>query len=117
MWLMLQQDEPDDYVIATNETRTVREFVETAFGHVGISIAWSGEGVDEVGTDKATGKVIVRVNKNYFRPAEVDVLLGDPSKAEKKLGWVRELPFSELVERMVKNDMELVAKEIKVNAL
>ncbi len=117
MWLMLQQDEPDDYVVATNETRTVREFVETAFGHVGIRIAWSGEGVDETGTDKETGKVVVRVNKNYFRPAEVDVLLGDPSKAEKKLGWVREIPFSELVERMVKNDMELVAREIRMNSL
>ncbi len=117
MWLMLQQEEPDDYVIATNETRTVREFVETAFGHVGISIVWSGEGVDEIGTDKETGRALVKVNKNFFRPAEVDVLLGDPSKAEKKLGWVREIPFTELVERMVKNDMELVAKEIKVNAL
>ncbi len=117
MWLMLQQDEPDDYVIATNETRTVREFVETAFGHVGIEVEWSGTGVDEIGKDKATGQVIVRVNKDFFRPAEVDVLLGNPAKAETKLGWKREIPFSELVERMVKNDMELVAKEIRVNAL
>ncbi len=117
MWLMLQQDKPDDYVIATNETRTVREFVETAFRHVGIDVEWSGSGVDEIGRDKATGKVIVKVNKDFFRPAEVDVLLGDPSKAETKLGWVREIPFSELVERMVKNDMELVAKEIKAAAL
>jgi GDPmannose 4,6-dehydratase len=117
MWLMLQQDAPDDYVIATNETRTVREFVETAFGHVGIEIEWSGIGVDEIGKDKATGKTIVKVNKNFFRPAEVDVLLGNPAKAEAKLGWVREISFSELVERMVKNDMELVAKEIKVNSL
>lgn len=117
MWLMLQQEEPDDYVIATNETRTVREFVETAFGHVGIEVEWSGEGVNEIGKDKATGKVIVKVNENFFRPAEVDVLLGNPAKAEAKLGWVREIPFSELVERMVKNDMALVEKEIKVNAL
>lgn len=117
MWLMLQQEEPDDYVIATNETRTVREFVETAFKHVDMEIEWSGTGVDEVGKDKATGKVVVRVNKNFFRPAEVDVLLGNPAKAEAKLGWVREISFSNLVERMVKNDMELVAKEIKVNAL
>lgn len=117
MWLMLQQDTPDDYVIATNETRTVREFVETAFGHVGMEIEWSGTGVDEVGKDKATGKVVVKVNKNFFRPAEVDVLLGNPAKAEANLGWVCDISFSELVARMVKNDMELVAKEIKVNAL
>lgn len=117
MWLMLQQEQPDDYVIATNETRTVREFVETAFEHVGMEIEWSGSGVDEIGKDKATGKIVVKVNKNFFRPAEVDVLLGNPAKAEKNLGWVREISFSELVERMVKNDMELVAKEIKVNAL
>ena len=117
MWLMLQQDTPDDYVIATNETRTVREFVETAFRCVGMEIEWSGAGVDEVGKDKATGKVVVKVNKNFFRPAEVDVLLGNPEKAEKNLGWVREISFAELVERMVKNDMELVSKEIKVNAL
>lgn len=117
MWLMLQQDEPDDYVIATNETRTVREFVETAFEHVGIEVEWSGSGVDEIGKNKENGKVIVKVNKNFFRPAEVDVLLGNPAKAEEKLGWRREISFSQLVERMVKNDMELVAKEIKVNAL
>lgn len=111
MWLMLQQDKPDDYVIATNETRTVREFVETAFSHVGISIQWQGKGVDEVGINKADGKVIVKVNKKFFRPAEVDILLGDPSKAEKILGWKREISFSQLVERMVKNDLALVEKE------
>ena len=113
MWLMLQQDKPDDYVIATNETRTVREFVETAFSHVGISIQWQGEGVDETGIDKATGKTIVKVNKKFFRPAEVDILLGNPEKAEKILGWKREISFSELVERMVKNDLEIVSNEIK----
>ena len=112
MWLMLQQEEPDDYVVATNETRTVREFVETAFSKVGITVAWSGTGVDEVGRDAATGKVIVRVSKDFFRPAEVDLLIGDPTKAETKLGWVRQIPFDELVDRMVKNDMELVRKEI-----
>ena len=117
MWLMLQQDAPDDYVIATNETRTVREFVETAFRHVGIEIEWRGKGIDEVGKNKSNGKVVVKVNKNFFRPAEVDVLLGNPEKAEIKLGWTREISFSELVERMVKNDLELVEKEIKVNAL
>ena len=117
MWLMLQQDAPDDYVIATNETRTVREFVETAFRHVGIEIEWQGKGIDEVGKNKSNGKVVVKVNKNFFRPAEVDVLLGNPEKAEIKLGWTREISFSELVELMVKNDLELVEKEIKVNAL
>lgn len=114
MWLMLQQDQPDDYVIATNETRTVREFVETAFGHVGIKLNWEGTGIDEVGKDAETGKVLVKVNKDFFRPAEVDVLLGNPAKAETILGWKREIPFSELVERMIKNDMEIVAKEIKI---
>ncbi len=117
MWLMLQQDTPDDYVIATNETRTVREFVDTAFACAGIEIEWSGEGVNETGTDKATGKVVVKVNPEFFRPAEVDILLGDPSKAEKTLGWKREIPFQELVSRMVKNDMELVAKEIAFSHL
>lgn len=112
MWLMLQQEEPDDYVVATNETRTVREFVETAFAKVGITVEWSGTGVDEVGKDAATGKVIVRVNKDFFRPAEVDILIGDPTKAEAKLGWVRQVSFDELVDRMVKNDMELVRREI-----
>ena len=117
MWLMLQQDEADDYVIATNETRTVREFVEIAFSHVGIEVEWSGTGVDEIGRDKATGKVIVKVNPKFFRPAEVDILLGNPAKAEAKLGWVREIPFSELVKRMIENDMKLVEKEIKISQL
>lgn len=114
MWLMLQQDKPDDYVIATNETRTVREFVEIAFAHVGIDIVWQGSGVDEVGIDKATEHVVVKVNKRFFRPAEVDVLLGNPAKAEEKLGWKRKILFKELVTRMVDNDMNLVAKELKI---
>ena len=113
MWLMLQQDKPDDYVIATNETRTVREFVETAFAHAGITVEWQGSGVDEIGSDKATGKTIVSVNKKFFRPAEVDVLLGNPAKAESVLGWKREISFSDLVERMVKNDLALVEHELK----
>lgn len=117
MWLMLQQEKPDDYVIATNETRTVREFVETAFKVAGIDVVWEGSGVDEVGKDKATGKVIVKINKSFFRPAEVDILLGDASKAEKALGWKREIGFQELVERMVKNDLELVKKESAYNNL
>ena len=117
MWLMLQQDEADDYVIATNETRTVREFVEAAFSKAGMTVEWTGTGVDEVGKDKETGKVIVKINKNFFRPAEVDILLGNPEKAEKVLGWKRDISFDELVERMVKNDMELVKKEIAYNKL
>lgn len=117
MWLMLQQEQADDYVVATNETRTVREFAETAFGHVGIDIVWSGKDVDEVGLDKATGKVVVRVNPRYMRPAEVEVLLGNPSKAESRLGWEREIPFSELVRRMVENDLKLVEREIKMASL
>lgn len=117
MWLLLQQDHADDYVIATNETRTVREFVEVAFGHVGIEVEWEGTGVDEIGKDKATGKTIVKVNPQFFRPAEVDILLGNPAKAEKELGWKREISFSQLVERMVKNDLALVEKEIKVKAI
>ncbi len=104
-------------MIATNETRTVREFVETAFRHVGITVEWQGEGVNEIGKDAATGKTIVKVNPKFFRPAEVEILLGNPAKAEGNLGWKREIPFSELVERMVKNDMELVGKEIRLNAI
>jgi len=117
MWLMLQQEVADDYVIATNETRTVREFVEIAFKHVDIDIEWSRSDVDEIGTDKATGKVVVKINPVFFRPAEVDILIGDPAKADKALGWIREIPFAELVERMVKNDLTLVEKEIKTQNL
>ena len=113
MWLMLQQDEADDYVIATNETRTVREFVERAFMYVGIEIIWEGREVNEIGKDKATGKTVVKINPDFFRPAEVDILIGDPIKAETKLGWKREIPFVELVERMIKNDLMLVEKELK----
>jgi len=117
MWLMLQQEIPDDYVIATNETRTVREFVEIAFRCVDIEVEWSGEGINEIGKDKATGKEIVKINPQFFRPAEVEILIGDPAKADSNLGWEREIPFAELVQRMVKNDMELVAKEIKARTL
>ncbi len=111
MWLMLQADTPDDYVIATNETRTVREFADTAFKHVGIDLKWEGEGVDEKGIDTKTGKVLVSVNPEFFRPAEVELLLGDPAKAEKKLGWRREIDFSSLVKRMVENDLKIVKEE------
>jgi len=117
MWLMLQQDTPDDYVIATNETRTVREFVDIAFNAAGIELEWKGSGVDEIAINKANGKTVVKVNKKFFRPAEVDLLLGDPTKAETKLGWKREIDFKELVTRMVKNDLELTEKEIKINGI
>ena len=117
MWLMLQQDKPDDYVVATNETRTVREFVEIAFKTAGIDVEWQGTGVNEVGINKANGKTVVKVSEKFFRPAEVDILLGNPEKAEKTLGWTREISFAELVERMVKNDLALVEKEIKINKL
>ncbi|MDE6707999.1 MAG: GDP-mannose 4,6-dehydratase [Oscillospiraceae bacterium] len=117
MWLMLQQEKPDDYVIATNETRTVREFVEQAFKTVDITIIWEGSGVDEVGKDKETGNIIVKINQKFFRPAEVDILLGNPEKAEKNLNWQREICFAELVQRMVTHDLELVQKEIKVKNL
>ena len=113
MWLMLQQDKPDDYVIATGETRTVREFVEAAFSTVDIAVNWEGTGVNEVGRDAATGKVIVKVNPAFFRPAEVDVLLGNPEKAEKVLGWKREISFAQLVERMVKHDFAQLSGEVQ----
>ena len=111
MWLMLQQAEPDDYVIATNETRTVREFVDIAFKKAGIDLEWSGTGIHESGKEKNTGKVLVKVNPKFFRPAEVEILLGNPRKAETRLGWQREMSFEDMVERMVYNDMELITKE------
>lgn len=108
MWLMLQQDKPDDFVIATGKTRTIKEFVEAAFGYAGYNLIWQGEGVNEVGLDANTNKVLVKVNPEFFRPAEVELLVGDPTKAETKLNWQREISFSELVKRMVENDLKLV---------
>jgi GDPmannose 4,6-dehydratase len=105
-WLMLQQDKPQDFVIATGETHTVRDFVEVAFKEVGIDIKWQGTGVDEQGIDIRTGKVLIKVDEKYFRPAEVELLLGDPSKAEKELGWERQVSFRELVSSMVRYDLE-----------
>ncbi len=113
MWLMLQQDAPDDYVIATNETRTVREFAETAFSYVGIDIEWQGTGTEEIGINKANGKTVVKINPDFYRPAEVDFLLGNPEKAERELGWKRGISFAELVKGMVENDLELVKNELK----
>ena len=106
MWRILQMDEPDDYVLATGETHTVREFVEKAFGHVGVTIEWRGEGVKEVGLDSRSGKTIVAIDPRYFRPTEVDLLLGDPTKAKTRLGWSHRTSFDELVREMVYADLE-----------
>jgi GDPmannose 4,6-dehydratase len=111
MWLMLQQERPEDFVIATGVTRTVREFVELAFAEVGIQIAWQGEGVDEKGVDAASGQVLVAVDPRYFRPTEVDLLLGDPTKAKQLLGWEPEMPFHELVKIMVASDVREAERE------
>lgn len=108
MWLMLQQDKPDDYVVATGETRTVREFATVAFKEMGIDIEWQGEAINEKGIDKKTGKVVVKVNSKFFRPAEVELLIGDPTKAETILGWKRENSFEDLVIRMVREDAKLL---------
>lgn len=104
MWRMLQQDEPGDYVLATGETHSIREFCELAFDEIGIGLKWQGKGVEEIGVD-AEGKVRVRVNPDYFRPAEVDLLLGNPTKAEKELGWKRKVDFPGLVKLMVWHDI------------
>jgi GDPmannose 4,6-dehydratase len=111
MWLMLQQDKPDDYVLATGETQTVRRFVELAFAEIGRTIAWKGKGVDEKGLDSKTGEVLVEIDPRYFRPTEVDLLIGDPSKAKAKLGWQHSTPFETLVRDMVKADLETVLRE------
>lgn len=105
MWLMLQQDEPDDYVIATGEAHSVREFCEKAFEYVGIKIEWVGSGIEEKGIDSKTGRVLVEVDPRYFRPTEVDLLVGDATKARQKLGWQPKVTFDELVRMMVESDL------------
>ena len=105
MWLMLQKDQPADYVLATGETRSVREFVEAAFAHVGTQIEWKGAGVNEKGTCKKTGKVLVEIDPRYFRPTEVDLLIGNPAKAKRELGWVAKTSFADLVAEMVREDV------------
>jgi len=105
MWLMLQQDQPDDYVLATGEAHSVREFVELAFTCVGRRIVWQGSGVDEKGFDGDSGQVLIEIDPRFYRPTEVETLLGDPSKARKKLGWQHRVSFSELVQEMVEADM------------
>lgn len=111
MWLILQQDKPDDYVLATGETHSVREFVELAFAEVGKTIRWEGRGIDEKGFDAAGGKVLIEVDPRYFRPTEVDFLLGDPSKARKVLGWQHKIGFKQLAAEMVQSDLKHVSKE------
>ena len=112
MHRILQVDEPDDFVLATGETRSVREFVELAFAEVGRTIEWRGKGVDEQGIDKKSGKIVVRIDPMYFRPTEVDLLIGDASKAREKLGWKPKTPFAQLVKEMVASDLETARREV-----
>lgn len=111
MWLVLQQDKPDDYVLATGACHSVREFVERAFVHAGLSLSWRGTGRDEQGLDSASGKIRVAIDPRYFRPTEVDALVGDPTKAKRKLGWSHKVTFEELVKEMVEDDMKAVVQE------
>ncbi len=108
MWLILQQENPDDYVIATGETHSVREFTELAFKEVGIDIIWKGKGSEEYGIDSITGKVLVEIDPRYYRPTEVEILIGDPSKAKEKLGWKPKIKLEELVKIMIKADEKAV---------
>jgi len=111
MWRILQQTEPDDYVLATGDAHSVREFVELAFAEIGVRIAWKGKALDEEGIDATSGRVLVKVDPRYFRPTEVDLLLGDPSKARAKLGWQHKVSFEELVAEMVAADLAAIARE------
>jgi len=108
MWMMLQQEQPDDYVVATNEMHSVRAFIEKAFSHVHIKVEWEGEGVNEVGRNSKTGDVIVRMDERYYRPCEVDQLLGNPEKAKRQLGWEPTVKFEELVKIMTEGDLRLL---------
>jgi GDPmannose 4,6-dehydratase len=105
MWLILQQDAPDDYVLASGKAHSVREFVERAFAHIGVTLEWQGTGVEERGVDAKTGRVLVQIDERYFRPTEVDDLCGDATKAKVKLGWEAETGFEELVKEMVESDL------------
>jgi GDPmannose 4,6-dehydratase len=108
MWMMLQHDTPGDYVLATNETHSVREFVEPSFAQIGVEIEWRGKGVDEVGYDKDSGAKRIMIDEKFYRPTEVEFLLGDPAKAKKTFGWEPTTKFDELVAEMVKADIELM---------
>ena len=116
MWLMLQQEQPDDYVLATGETTEVRDFVTCAFAQVGLELAWSGTGIDEKGVCRRSGKLLVEVDPRYFRPTEVDLLIGDATKAKEKLGWVHETKWADLCAEMVQGDLVTVAREERRNA-
>jgi GDPmannose 4,6-dehydratase len=111
MWMILQQDEPDDYVLATGERHSVREFVDKAFAHVDRRIEWRGSGTDEKGIDADSGEVLIEIDARYFRPTEVDLLLGDPSKARQRLGWRHKTSFEDLVKEMVESDLVAVQRE------
>ena len=111
MWLMMQQSGPDDYVIATGEAHSARDFVEAAFSEVGINIGWSGSGIEEKGVDRATGRTLVKVDPQFLRPTEVDFLIGDYSKAKEKLGWFPKTTFNEIVSIMVRHDLNVISKE------
>lgn len=117
MWRIVQQQTPDDYVLATGEMHSVREFIELAFSKVDRKIVWQGKGLDEVGIDSASGNTLVRIDSRYFRPTEVELLLGDPSKAHRILGWKHTITFPELVSDMLKSDLEVVARESHVREL
>lgn len=111
MWRIVQHENPDDFVLGTGEMHSVREFVELAFAKVGTQIKWSGKGVDEIGKDAETGAVLIRVDKRYFRPTEVELLLSDPSKAKRMLGWSHTTSFEDLVNDMVESDLKVVKRE------
>ena len=112
MWMMLQQAEPDDYVLATGETHSVRSFVETAFRKVGINLEWKGQRVEEQGIDSSNGRVLVEIDPRYFRPTEVDLLIGDPTKAHEKLGWRHETKLDDLIAEMVRDDLKIMARSV-----
>jgi len=116
MWLMLQQDEPEEFVIATGETHSVREFCDEAFREVGIQLEWQGSGIDEKGIDRDTGRVLIKVDARYFRPTEVELLIGDASKAREKLGWKPRVTFHELVRMMAKADFEAAQKQLQAQS-
>ena len=113
MWKILQQDQPDDYVLATGESHSVREFVELAFRHTGIGIEWQGTGIEETGIDASSGKLLVNIDPNYFRPTEVNVLIGDPSKARQQLGWQHRIGFEEMVCEMIDSDRKQIGSSIR----
>jgi GDPmannose 4,6-dehydratase len=117
MWMIVQNERPDDFVLATGETHSVREFVELAFAEIGKTVCWKGKGVNEIGYDVASGKELVRVDPRYFRPTEVDLLLGDAGKAHAQLGWRHQVTFPELVKEMVAEDLKLLERESWRNTL